>query len=79
MMGLGSLYYYGARGMARDQARAFRWFERAALLGDPAGQAAAADLLMKGEGGALVPGRCRSGARVVASRFDCILSARTRN
>ena len=50
MMGLGSLYYYGARGMARDQARAFRWFERAALLGDPAGQAAAADLLMKGEG-----------------------------
>lgn len=50
MIGLGSIYYYGARGMARDQVQAFRWFERAARLGDPVGQAAAADLLMKGEG-----------------------------
>jgi len=50
MVNMGDLYYYGARGLARDQAAAFRWFDQAAAAGDANGQVAAAGLLLKGEG-----------------------------
>ncbi len=36
-MAMGTLYYYGARGLPRDQPRALGYFERAADLGAPEG------------------------------------------
>jgi hypothetical protein len=50
MIAMGSLLYYGARGMQRNQAEAYRWFRQAADLGNPQGQSACADMLIKGEG-----------------------------
>ena len=35
LLTLGNLFYWGARGMPRDYARAFHYFKRAADLGDP--------------------------------------------
>ena len=50
MVAMGDLYYYGARGVARDQGRAFEWFRAAAREGHATGQVACANLLLKGEG-----------------------------
>jgi TPR repeat protein len=50
MMAMGDLYYWGARGFERDQALAFSYFMRCAEQGDAGGQAAAAGMLLKGEG-----------------------------
>lgn len=47
----GSAYYYGVRGLPRDQGRARELFGQAAAAGSPEGQAAFADMLIKGEGG----------------------------
>jgi len=33
MVAMGGLYYYGARGLPRDQARALDYFQQAANLG----------------------------------------------
>eukprot|EP00750_Incisomonas_marina_P020508 INCI4043.5.p1 GENE.INCI4043.5~~INCI4043.5.p1 ORF type:complete len:1665 (+),score=285.90 INCI4043.5:31-4995(+) len=51
MIAMGGLYYYGARGLPRDQPQALRYFQQAALLGSPEGQVAAANMFLKGEGG----------------------------
>ena len=45
MVAMGDLYYYGARGMPRDQAQAYDYFQRAANTGHTGGQVAAANLL----------------------------------
>ena len=37
MIAMGGLYYYGARGLPRDQPQALRYFQQAALLGSPEG------------------------------------------
>ena len=37
MIAMGDLYYYGARGLPRDQVRAFDFFERAAEHGNAVG------------------------------------------
>ncbi|ETV98310.1 hypothetical protein H310_09012 [Aphanomyces invadans] len=50
MVAMGDLYYWGARGCARDHPLAFEYFERAATLGSPIGMSAAAGMLLKGEG-----------------------------
>ena len=50
MIASASLFYYGARGVPRDQARAYGLFERAALTGDAEAETAMGNLLMKGEG-----------------------------
>lgn len=39
---LGDLYYWGARGMPRDQVQALRYFETAARAGDNTARCAAA-------------------------------------
>src|SRR5690606_8192199 len=49
-MSIGNLFYYGARGLPRDQPRAFDYFQRAAAMQHPPGMAAAANMLIKGEG-----------------------------
>lgn len=38
MMAMGDLYYYGARGLPRDQVAALRYFEQAADLGSDDGK-----------------------------------------
>ncbi len=50
MLAMGDLYYYGARGLPRDQPQALRYFEQAASLGDPNGMCGAAGMYLKGEG-----------------------------
>uniref|UniRef100_A0A7S2WID4 Uncharacterized protein n=1 Tax=Mucochytrium quahogii TaxID=96639 RepID=A0A7S2WID4_9STRA len=50
MVNMGSLYYYGARGLDRDQPRAYRYFERAAAQGHPVAQTACGNMWLKGEG-----------------------------
>ena len=40
MMEIGDLYYWGSRGIVRDQARAFDYFHRAAELNNVLGQLA---------------------------------------
>lgn len=50
MMELADLYYWGNHGLPRDQAQSFRWFQRAADLGNPVAQFACGNLLRKGEG-----------------------------
>lgn len=35
MVEMGTIYYWGLRGVARDFAAAFRWFRRAAHAGNP--------------------------------------------
>jgi TPR repeat protein len=51
LVAMGDLYYYGARGMPRDQARARDFFMQAAERGSSEGQCGAAGMLLKGEGG----------------------------
>ena len=51
MVAMGDLYYYGARGLGRDQARARELFLRAGAAGHVLGQRGAANMLLKGEGG----------------------------
>ena len=47
---MGSRYYWGKNGLARDQARAFDFFERAANLGHAPSMTACGNMLLKGEG-----------------------------
>lgn len=47
---MADLYYYGARGLPRDHARALRYYEQAAGMGDEAGLCGAAGMYLKGEG-----------------------------
>jgi TPR repeat protein len=51
MLAMGDLYYYGARGMPRDQAQARRYFLDAARLGSAEGMCGVAGMVVKGEGG----------------------------
>jgi SEL1 protein len=51
ILGLADLYYWGGRGMDRDQVEARRLFIEAAELGDDTGRVAAAGMFLKGEGG----------------------------
>ena len=48
---MGDLYYYGARGLPRDQGQALQYYSNAASAHDPRGQCAMAAMLLKGEGG----------------------------
>jgi serine/threonine protein kinase len=50
MLAMGDLYYYGARGLPRDQGLALNYFNQAAHLGDPTGMCGAAAMYLKGEG-----------------------------
>ena len=50
MLATGDLYYYGARGLARDQVLAFQYYSRAAAVHDPMGLCGAAAMYLKGEG-----------------------------
>ena len=47
---MADLYYYGARGLPRDHARALRYFEQAAGMADESGLCGAAGMHLKGEG-----------------------------
>eukprot|EP00903_Cladosiphon_okamuranus_P018770 g17268.t3 len=47
---LGYLYYWGARGLPRDQARALQYFTSASLAGSNNARCAAAGMYLKGEG-----------------------------
>lgn len=51
IMAMGDLYYYGARGLPRDQTLARQYFDRAAATGDANGLCGAAAMYLKGEGG----------------------------
>lgn len=48
---MGDLYYYGARGLARDQTAAREYFTRAGEAGSAEGLCGAAGMALKGEGG----------------------------
>eukprot|EP01041_Mallomonas_annulata_P003465 gene3465-6894_t len=50
MVSVGDMYYYGARGLPRDQTLALNYFDRAAATGDASGLCAAAAMYLKGEG-----------------------------
>eukprot|EP00753_Platysulcus_tardus_P010887 PLAT3130.2.p1 GENE.PLAT3130.2~~PLAT3130.2.p1 ORF type:complete len:1075 (-),score=412.43 PLAT3130.2:1698-4922(-) len=50
IMAMADLYYYGNRGLPRDQAAAYDYFRRAADMGHPPAQTAVGNLLLKGEG-----------------------------
>lgn len=50
ILAMGDLYYYGARGLPRDQPMALQYFNQAANLGDPQGMCGAAAMYLKGEG-----------------------------
>ncbi len=50
MLATGDLYYFGARGLPRDQVRALSYYENAARTGDATGLCAAAAMYLKGEG-----------------------------
>ena len=54
IVAMGDLFYYGSRGLARDQVRAREYFRRAAdtPYHDTAGQVGIGNMLLKGEGGA---------------------------
>jgi len=89
MLAMGDLYYYGARGLPRDQSMALRYFEQAAdSHGDPTGMCAAAGMYLKGEGAeknvsraiSLYENASSTGSiRALVSRFDnytrCITEA----
>ena len=89
MLAMGDLYYYGARGLPRDQSMALRYFEQAAdRHGDPTGMCAAAGMYLKGEGAdknvsraiSLYENASSTGSiRALVSRFDnytrCITEA----
>lgn len=50
MAAMGELYYWGARGLARDHVQAHNYFSRAANAGHVSSQSALAGMLLKGEG-----------------------------
>jgi len=50
LMATGDLYYYGARGLPRDQPRALDYFTRAETLGSTEAKCAMANMYLKGEG-----------------------------
>ena len=50
MTATGDLYYYGARGLPRDQTQALSYFQQAAALGSVEGLCGAANMYLKGEG-----------------------------
>lgn len=50
MVATGDLYYYGARGLPRDQGEALRLYQLAAAAHDPMGLCGAAAMFLKGEG-----------------------------
>lgn len=47
MLTLGDLYYYGNRGLVRNQNTAFNYYQQAANLGNGVGEVALAGLLIK--------------------------------
>ncbi|CAN0545872.1 unnamed protein product, partial [Ectocarpus sp. 12 AP-2014] len=47
---MGDLYYWGARGVTRDQSRALQYFDRASDAGSNNARCAAAGMYLKGEG-----------------------------
>lgn len=47
MITLGDLYYYGNRGLVRNQNTAFNYYQQAANLGNGVGEVALAGLLIK--------------------------------
>jgi TPR repeat protein len=49
MLTVGDIFYYGTRGVARDQAQALHYFERAAHAGDASGMCGAANMYLKGK------------------------------
>lgn len=49
-LAMGDLYYWGAHGLPRDQARAFDYFQRAADQGNARAQVALGNMYLKGEG-----------------------------
>jgi len=51
MLSLGEMYYYGARGLPRDQVRALELYNNAAAAGNEHAMCGAAAMLLKGEGG----------------------------
>lgn len=50
MVAMGDLYYYGARGLPRDQVQALDYYTQAANHGDASGMCGAANMYLKGEG-----------------------------
>lgn len=50
MLATGDLYYYGARGLPRDQIRALHYYTQAAAVHDPMALCGAAAMYLKGEG-----------------------------
>ncbi|CAM9568879.1 unnamed protein product [Scytosiphon promiscuus] len=50
MESLGDIFYWGARGVSRDQARALHFFTRASESGSNSARCAAAGMYLKGEG-----------------------------
>jgi hypothetical protein len=50
MLSVGDMYYYGARGLQRDQTRALHYYNMAADAGSAAGLCGTAGMLLKGEG-----------------------------
>lgn len=50
MSAMGDLYYWGGRGIVRDHAKAYQYFNRAAQAGHVTSQSALAGMLLKGEG-----------------------------
>jgi TPR repeat protein len=69
-LAMGGLLYWGARGLQRDQARAFRLFERAAAQGLRGAQTAAGNLLLKGEGVEMNRTRARGYYEAAAAQDD---------
>ena len=47
MIATADLYYYGARGLPRDQPRALQYYSQAASAGDPLGMCGAAAMHLK--------------------------------
>lgn len=50
MAAMGDLYYWGGRGIVRNHAKAYHYFNRAAQAGHISSQSALAGMLLKGEG-----------------------------
>lgn len=49
-LAMADIYYYGARGLPRDQQRAMQYYRMAAETGDLVGMCGAANMYLKGEG-----------------------------
>lgn len=64
LMATGDLYYYGARGLPRDQPRALDYFTRAEGLGSTEAKCAMANMYLKGEG--TTPANTKNVTRAIA-------------